>query len=330
MAQVWVNRMGNWNMKEFDVVCVGVAVVDLPLNPVDREIFNRNMTQIKAPVFYAGGGAANQAIVLSRLGNKTLMLTTIGNDAFGHILLDLLKTCGRDIDLSNISFHEEVGTGISVVMIEPNGERHFCVNRGTNNHFCIDRFDLSVLKRTKVVSLAYLFAMPGFDGEGSSALLKAAKENGAITVVDTSTDIAGIGLEGVRSTLEYTDYFFPSYSEAAAVSGETEPEKIAKVFLDAGAEHVGIKLGGDGCYFKDAQNEFYLPTFDGPVVDTTGAGDNFMSGFITGLVRGWNMKQCCRFGNAAGTLCVAEIGANTAIKNFAQVENFIKERGITL
>lgn len=317
-------------MKEFDVVCIGVAVVDLPVNPVDKELFNRDVTQIKAPVFHAGGGAVNQAIVLSRLGNKTSILTMLGNDAFGHILLDLLKACGRNIDLSNVLFHEEVETGISVVMIEPNGQRHFCVNRGTNNHFSIDRFDLSILKRTKIVSLAYLFAMPGFDGVGSSMLLKTAKENGAITVVDTSTDIAGIGLDGVRSTLKYTDYFFPSYSEAVAVSGETKPEKIAKIFLDAGAKHVGIKLGGEGCYFKDAQNEFYLPTFDGPVVDTTGAGDNFMAGFITGLVRGWDMKQCCQFGNAVGTLCVAKIGANTAIENFTQVENFLKERGIML
>lgn len=317
-------------MKEFDVVCVGVGVVDLPLKPVDRELFNRDVTQIAPPTFYAGGGAVNQAIVLSRLGNKVSLLTMMGKDALGELLLNLLKRCGRDIDLSRISFHEEVGTGISIVMVEPNGQRHFCVYRGTNNYFSIDRLDLTVLKQAKVVSLAYLFGMPGFDGEGSTLLLKTAKENGAITVVDTVTDIAGIGLDGIRSTLEYTDYFFPSYREAAAISGETDVKKIAKVFLDAGALHVGIKLGSDGCYFKDAQIEFHLPTFDGPVVDTTGAGDNFMAGFITGLVHGWSVEQCCQFGNAVGTLCVGEMGANTAIKHFSQVEKFLNERGIAL
>ncbi|MGE5612933.1 MAG: carbohydrate kinase family protein [Bacillota bacterium] len=313
-------------MKEFDVVCVGVAVVDLPLYPVDKELFSRNLTQIRPPEFHAGGGAANQAIVLSRMGNRTSLLTILGKDVFGQILTGLLSDCGKDIDLSHVSFHEKARTGISVVMIEPDGQRHFCVNRGANNHFSIERLDLSVLKRAKVVSLSYLFALPGFDGTGTTALLKIAKENGAITVVDTLTDIAGIGLDGVRSTLECTDYFFPSYDEAAAISRETEPERIADVFLNAGAGHVGIKLGSKGCYFKDKDNEFYLPAFDGPVVDTTGAGDNFMSGFITGLVRGWDIRRCCRLGNAAGALCVAEIGANSAIKDFEQVENFLKER----
>jgi sugar/nucleoside kinase (ribokinase family) len=317
-------------MKKFDVICFGVAVVDFPLSPVSKELFSRNITQINAPVFHAGGGAANQAVVLSRLGNKTMILTTLGKDAQGGIFMNILKTRGRDIDLSHVAYHEEVSTGISVVMIEPDGQRHFCVNRGTNNHFRLDRFDLSVLKAAKIVSLSYLFGLPGFDGAGSSALLRIAKESEAITVVDTVTDLADIGLEGIRSTLEHTDYFFPSYSEAAEVSGETEPEKIAEIFLAEGAGHVGIKLGADGCFFKDAKHEFYLPAFKGPVVDTTGAGDNFMSGFITGIVRGWDMEQCCRFGNAAGALCVAEIGANTAIKDFAQVENFLKGRGVAL
>lgn len=313
-------------MKEFDVVCAGISVVDLFLYPVDKELFNRNVTRVKPVEFLAGGGAANQAIVLSRMGNRTSLLTLLGKDDFGQILTGLLEDYGKDIDLSHVAFHDKLSTGVSIVMVEPNGQRHFCVSRGVNDHFDIEWFDLSVLKRAKVVSFAYLFAFPGFDGTGTATLLKIAKESGAITVVDTLTDIEGIGLDGVRTTLEYTDYFFPSYDEAAAMSRESEPERIADVLLNAGAGHVGIKLGSKGCYFKDKDNEFYLPTYDGPVVDTTGAGDNFMSGFITGLVRGWDIEKCCRLGNAAGTICVAEIGPNDAIKDFEQVENFLKER----
>jgi sugar/nucleoside kinase (ribokinase family) len=100
---------------------------------------------------------------------------------------------------------------------------------------------------------------------------------------------------------------------------------MAAAFLDAGAGHVGIKLGAEGIYFRDAAQEFALPAFPAKVLDTTGAGDNFMSGFIAGLVKGWDVRRCCLFGSAAAALCVAKVGPMTAIESFRQVEEFLKK-----
>jgi sugar/nucleoside kinase (ribokinase family) len=151
-----------------------------------------------------------------------------------------------------------------------------------------------------------------------------ARKYGVITVADTKADLAGVGLAGVRKMFPYTDYFFPSYEEAAAISGEQEPEKMARVFLDMGAAHVGIKLGAKGIYVRDADNEFYMPALPAEVVDTTGAGDNFMSGFIVGLLRGWDLWECCLFGSAAAALCVTKVGPMTAVESFGQVKAFME------
>jgi sugar/nucleoside kinase (ribokinase family) len=317
-------------MKDFDVVCAGISVVNFPIYPVDEKLFSCDITQVNPIMLLPGGDAANQSIVLSRLGNKTALITQRGNDLFGTIMLELLHTFGRDIDLSKVAVDEKHATAVCAMMIKPNGQRHFCAYRGAINSFCLENIDLSVLKRTKIASIGGLMGLPSFDGAGSAKFFRTAKEYDVITVADTKVDLEGIGLKGILSTLQNTDYFFPSYDEASVISGEKNPEKIARVFLDAGVKHLGIKLGSDGCYFKDEQTEFYLPVIPNEVVDTTGAGDNFMSGFITGLVQGWDIRKCCQFASATGAICVGQVGPNDAVKNIDQVMNFMEGSKILL
>ncbi len=311
-------------MKEYDVICVGLSMVNFPIYPVDESIFHRDVIQVEPIVLLPGGDAANQAIVISRLGNRTALLTKRGDDHFGKIMLDLLRDFGNGIDVSKIAADEKDSTGVCAMMIRPDGQRSFCTNRGALLHFGLNDIDVSVLQNTRIVSIGGLMSLPNFDGKGSAELFRLAKEAGAITVADTKKDLWGIGLNGIRDTLKNTDYFFPSLEEATAISGKERPEEIADVFLSAGAKHVGIKLGRDGCYFKDAREEFYLPVYPSKVVDTTGAGDNFMSGFITGLLHNWEIQDCCRFASAAGAICVSQVGPNTAVESFDQVMSFMK------
>jgi sugar/nucleoside kinase (ribokinase family) len=313
------------NSADFDVICVGLCVVNFPIFPVDETIFTRDVNPVSPIILLPGGDAANQAIVLSRMGFKTALFSRRGDDDFGKIMLDLLKNHGKGINLDGIVPDTQKATSVSAMMIRPNGQRNFCVHKGALFDFCVDDIDLSVLSCTRVASIGGVYGLPSFDGDGAAAFFRAAREQGVITVADTKADFMGIGLEGIREMLKFTDYFFPSYDEAKAISGETEPEKMAGVFLDAGASHVGIKLGAKGIYVRDKEMDFRLPAFPAEVVDTTGAGDNFMSGFIGGLVKNWDLRQCCLFGSAAAALCVSRIGPATAVESFDQVERFLEE-----
>ncbi|MFA9381974.1 MAG: carbohydrate kinase family protein [Acetanaerobacterium sp.] len=307
-------------MNAVDVVCVGLSVVNFPVFPVDESIFTRDINPVSPITLLPGGDAANQAIILSRLGLKTALATRRGHDNFGTVMVELLRDHGIDIDLSGVVEDDTKSTSVCAMMIKPDGQRHFCAHKGVLYDFCIDDIDLSVLSRAKVASIGGMYGLPSFDGKGSAVFFKAAREQGVITVADTKADIMGIGFEGIRETLANTDYFFPSYDEAAAISGESQPERMAQMFLDAGAKNVGIKLGSKGCYMRNAQTEFYIPVIPSEVVDTTGAGDNFMSGFIAGLLHGWSLRKCCLFGTASAALCVTQVGPTSAVKCFDQVK----------
>jgi len=310
-----------------DVTCVGLCVVNFPVYPVDESIFSRDFIPVSPITVMPGGDAANQAIVLSRLGLKTALVTRRGSDSFGGMLLNLLREHGRDIDVSGIAIDEEKATRVCAMMIRPDGQRHFCAHEGASRNFSVKDIDFKVLSRTRAVSIGGMFSLPSFDGAGATALFKAARERGVITVADTKADMMGIGLKGIRETLPYTDYFFPSYGEAAAISGQTEPEDMARVFLDAGAGNVGIKLGEKGCYFRNAEAEFFMPALPANVVDTTGAGDCFMSGLIAGVLKGWEIRKCCLFGMAAAALCVSAVGPTAAVTDFAQVMDYMERHG---
>jgi sugar/nucleoside kinase (ribokinase family) len=164
-----------------------------------------------------------------------------------------------------------------------------------------------------------------FDGAGAEALFKEAKRNNVITVADTVRDKVGMGLKGIAGVLEYTDIFIPSYSEAKYLTNEAEPEEMADVLLDCGAKNVVIKLGGKGCFIKAGGNSRVIPPFKTNVIDTTGAGDNFVAGFITGILKGWSIWDCGEFANAVGALAVQGIGATNAVKTMEQVREFISK-----
>lgn len=306
-------------------MCTGLALVNFPIHPIDESVFQNDINMVSPMSLMPGGDAANQAIILSRLGAKVTLATAIGNDGFGTLLIQMLKEQGRELDVEHVAVEEGNTTGIAAMLVRPDGQRNFCINRGVLLELGLKHINMELLEKTKIVSIGGLMSLPGFDGAGTEEFFKKAKEAGAITVADTKKDLWGIGLDGIRSTLAYTDYFFPSLEEAQAVSGADTVEKMADVFLECGAAHVGIKLGGDGCYFKDKEQEFYLPVYPCDVVDTTGSGDNFMSGFITGLLNGWDERTCCKFASAAGAINASAIGPNTAVTSKEQILKFMSE-----
>jgi len=310
-------------MKDIDVLCVGLAVVNFPVFPVDESLFSRDITRVEAITLLPGGDAVNQSIVLSRLGAKTALCCKRGNDGFGKGLLDLLNEFGDSIDVTGVIVDEKAATGVSVMMIRPDGQRHFCVHRGAMNNFRIENIDLALIARAKVFSYTGMCSMPSIDTD-SGVVFKAAQEAGTVTVADTKFVPAGLDTDAIMRQLAYVDYFFPSYDEAAALTGEKEPSRIAKILLETGVKHVGIKMGADGCYFTDGKTEFYLPAIPADVVDTTGAGDNFMSAFIAGLLRGCSHRVCCMLGIAAGAICVAQVGPCGAVKSFKQVHELME------
>jgi sugar/nucleoside kinase (ribokinase family) len=130
----------------------------------------------------------------------------------------------------------------------------------------------------------------------------------------------------IEGSLCLLDWFMPSYDEAVMLSGKNKPEEISMVFSEKGVKNVVIKLGEKGCYVKPFDGSgFYSPAYKAQTIDTSGAGDAFCAGFITGMIKGWGAPDCARFANAAGAGCVSAIGTTAGIKSFDQIKEIMDD-----
>lgn len=311
----------NSTEKLYDVLCVGLLVANLPVKPVDKRVFDVDVTLVGEIELMPGGDAMNEAITLARLGNRVGLVGMVGRDSFGEMILNVANDAG--VDITNVKKSTEAKTSVAIMLINENGDRNFASYRGTNSIFSIEDIDLSILKKTKIVNIGSLFALKSFDGKGSAALLKEAKANNVITCADMKYDSYKLGFDGIKETLSYTDYFLPSYDEAAYLTNEKEPVKMAEILLGTGVGTVVIKLADKGCYIRTHKESYMLEPFKTKVIDTTGAGDNFVAGFLTGLSKGWSLRECGTFANATGSLSVQYIGPSNGVRSMDQVIDYM-------
>ena len=74
--------------RQFDVVCIGAAIVDIPLQPVSRDIFDIESCPLEQIAMVTGGDAINEATIISRLGHKVALLSLVGKDAVGSFIIE--------------------------------------------------------------------------------------------------------------------------------------------------------------------------------------------------------------------------------------------------
>jgi len=261
---------------------------------------------------------------LARLGEDVGVIGLIGQDGLGAFILDRLKT--ENVDILGLKTTAKIGTSTSLVLSDVDGERSFLYYYGTNGIFAEEDIDFSVIETCKILFIAGSLLMPALDGEPTARVLKRAKELGKYTILDTAWDATGRWLSAIGPCLPYLDLFIPSMEEAKMLSGKDNVEDMAKVFLNSGTQNVVIKCGANGCYMKNSTEEHYLQGFQVDAIDTNGAGDSFVAGFITGLLNQWNFKRCGQFANAVGAHCVTALGASSGIRNKEEIMLFMENR----
>lgn len=306
-----------------DILCVGQLVTDILVKPVDSICFDIDTKRVSQISMKNGGDCFNTAIGLSILGNSVGFAGVVGEDAFGEFLV---KTAGNyGIDTRGLRVLPQVSTSAVVVLINDKGERVFLYYGGSNDQFSCEYVDFSQIDECKLVHVGGTYLMPGFDGSGAAEVFMQAHSKNKMTSMDVTWDTTGRWLDVIAPCLKHLDFFMPSYNEAKEITQKQKPEDIAGFLTDRGVKNVVIKLGKEGSYVKGQQEEFYMEAYDVDVVDTTGAGDSFAAGFLTGVVRNWSLRECARFASAVSAHCIQHLGATTGIPGFDDVMEFIKK-----
>jgi ribokinase len=126
--------------------------------------------------------------------------------------------------------------------------------------------------------------------------------------------------------LGLVDYLTPNEHEAAALTGQSEPEAAARSLLDRGVMQVVVTLGAAGALVATPAGLQRVPGFTVSAVDTTAAGDAFNGALGTALARGEVLDTAVRFAHAAAALSVTRPGAQPSLPTLAEVEAFLRQR----
>ena len=302
---------------------MGMALVDSIIKGFDPEPISASGYRAASSTLSVGGEAVNEAMAAAKLGTKTGILCALGEDAAGDMVLSALSRCG--VDTSLVLRGEDHATPVTTMFVKDDGTRKSITNGSHRYNFHPEQY-LDRFTSARAIILGSLFRAPFDDPQIILAVLKAAKEAGLLVVADTKLpNFRVLSLDDLKEALPYVDYITPNEDEANYFTGKTEPEEMADVFLSYGIKNVVIKLGGKGCYFKNAKEAFALPPLPIKAVDATGAGDNFVAGLTCELLRGSSDRDALLFANGCGAICTTAVGASTALKNRQQVQSFIKK-----
>ncbi len=309
----------------FDVVCIGVVLMDLPLGPLDEQIFHEETTMVPGINLTTGGDAFNEAVILARLGGKPALIGQIGVDMLGDIIVNRCEEEG--VDHSRLRRDPETNTRINVVVIGRDGQRHFIKTQSAGlGSFRPDEIDYDFIGRAKAVSLASIFCSKLRNPKTILKILKTARENCVVTFADMVPMTGGETITDIAESLSYLDYFLPNREEAAMLTGLQDPDEMADFLLRYGIKNVIIKLGKEGCLIKNNRERHLIPSFPANAVDTTGAGDNFAAGFITAVLDGMELKDCGRFASAVAAASTETVGAVGGVKNKKQIEAYLSKK----
>ena len=172
-----------------DALIIGAAIADIPLSPVGPEVFGAPSTSLERVAMQVGGDAANEAMVLARLGHAPALISLVGRDAPGDWVLNALARAG--VDTRCVTRQAGLVTGLNVVLVDSAGERRFITSSAGSlrklalSHI-LPALDDPALSGVRIACLASLFVSFQLPLEDIEALLDALKARGLILCADTT------------------------------------------------------------------------------------------------------------------------------------------------
>lgn len=310
-------------MRDPDIICAGMVVVDVLVRGVSGLPPMGETGFVDSITLATGGDANNEAVALAKLGHAVGLIGMIGDDVQGQCVRDQCLRAG--IETRGLFVKPGQATATGVVMIEAGGE-HCFITPHARSHAELgpEHVDLSLIRPgLRALSIASLFTAERFDRLAVADLLRRAKAVGAITFADFVMDQQGYGLDDLAEIWPHLDYVLPSALEAQVFTGTSDPAGVAADFRRRGVKNVVLKRGTEGAVAFTDEGAFAVPAFRVDAVDTTGAGDNFVAGFIHGIVQGMAVPEALRFGSAVAALSVQAVGAGAGLRDLAQVRDFL-------
>jgi len=302
------------------VLVLGNIVFDTLVRPVDELKWNATVW-VESMEESLGGNGASTSYAIGILGVPVRLLAYVGRDVAGDFAMGRLAAAGVD---TSLVIRSKEPTPSTVAIVDSAGARALLHRPGVSREAFPEPPDFTseVTRGCGWFHLANAYGLLRVRRHAGE-ILRRARQAGLKTSIDTGWDSKGEWMQVLEPCLPNCDLLFVNEVEARQLSGLQDLDEAARLFLRLGAGSVAIKTGAAGCSVSGDAGEFQSPAFPVAVVDTTGAGDCFVGGFLAALARGLPFRQAARIANAVGALSVSGLGATTALKPWDETLTWI-------
>lgn len=299
-------------MKQFDFIGLGFCSNDhlavLPFIPMDTKV------KMISHAIMGGGPAANSTAGAATLGLSAAFAGTVGDDADGRMILEDFARQG--VDTSMVKVRKGATSAIAYLWIEEQTGNRSCawtregLDELTEDEIC-----------PEVIASARILHLDGHNAAGAIAAAKVARDSGVIVNYD-----AGTLRDGTEELLPLADIMICSEEFIQKLTGLNDTERaVREVWAKYRPKVCGATMGKRGSMCFNGKDFVKCPTFETEkVVDTTGCGDLFHTGFVVRYLETQDLMECQRFGAAVSSLkCRGLSGRPPSAPTRAEVEAFL-------
>lgn len=269
-------------------------------------------TAIPHPVKTIGGNAANNAVGSARLGLKTAIYTVIGDDDNGHKVVRALNEAGVSTEYANLQKGGETNSA-------------FILNYQTERTILVYHADRTYkLPKFKETSWIYLTSM-GRNHRGiHREVLHYLSKHDVKLAFNPGTHQLKEGLKKLRPILDQTDILFVNKEEAMRLVGEiSDIKKLLAAMHRVGPSVVVITDGEQGSYAHDGHRYWRIGVTNTPVLERTGAGDAFATGFLAATHYGKTIPEALRWGTMNSASVITKVGPEAGLLTKSQMATWL-------
>lgn len=318
------------------VICLGEILFDLL---ADQK--GRSLDRVESWTPYPGGAPANVACSLVKLGTTAGFIGCVGEDDAGNELVQVLQTAG--VDVTGLQRSSAPTRQIYVERTET-GDRIFAgfgdidTSEFADTQLQATQIPVELFRNADFLVLGTIALAYPSSRQSVYRALELAEQYDVKVVLDVNwrpvfwhQDLDTVK-QIVHAVFKKIDFLKLAKEEAELLFDTSDPGAIT--YRLGSVEGVIITDGDRGCTYCLSENEGKLPAFSVPVVDTTGAGDSFVAGFvhqlcqleISSLANCETAKRVIKYASAAGALTTLKPGAIASQPTASEVETFLRSQ----
>ncbi len=283
-----------------------------------------------------GGTATNVAVAAARLGHRAAVVTKVGDDAFGRDVQHAL-TERFGVDASYVTVHPSLPTPLAFAELDPVEEPSIIFYRYPEApDFQLGHTDLDPvpIEDTRILWIpASRFSVEPSRSAVVKVLDRRARRPHTVFDLDWRPHFwpsEGVAHAVIEPLIDSFTIVIGNRQECKVAVGSDDPDEAADRLLAKGIEAAVVKLGGDGVLVAKADGtRTEVAPFPVDVVCGLGAGDAFGGAFCHGLLSGWPIEECVRYGNAAGAIVAGRLLCADDMPYVNEVDEFLAERDDT-